>query len=204
MRFFLLCLCVVFVAANLPAQTLTSAEKPAYYWPASPRVPAKFTDHWVTFDSAKMQSYKISLIGHKLEVPYLAAFAIGPNDDRYNTTFIIPEQAEIKWGVAVFEKGDFLPSASAASLNAYIHGLKIKGATDIKSTVTGDQEYTAAILGRVPEEVIYTKGKTKYHEYILDHKGKIWVFAYQAPEKIFGSNDENVRVILARLRLIDQ
>ena len=174
-----------------------------YYWPSSPRMGVKLKEQWIEFDRIHIRTYTLTLAGLSLELPYLAGFAVGPDDPRWNATFVIPEQPAIRFGLAGFVQGDFLPNASAASLKDYIAGLRLKGAKDLRSTADGTYSEDLSVGGIAPQVVEYTDGDVCRREYFLDIRGRIIVFAYQAPKKLFESYKESTRIVLARMNVMN-
>ena len=180
----------------------TLARGSEIYWPASARIPSKLHEAWIMSDHMRVKTYTVSVAGGKVEISYMAKFAVGEPYARWNTTFVIPEQPAIRWGIAGFAKGDFLPAVTPEVIQRYIAGLTATGAKDIQSSALGTFDDTLMICGFKPEIVEYTSDKIRRREYFVEYEGKIFVFGYEAPESLFGSKSEIVRIIFSRVRLL--
>lgn len=168
-------------------------------WPSAPRTQVKLQEEWIEFDGIKVPNYTLSLEGAKVELSYLAQFAVGPADPRWNATFIIPEQPAICIGVTGFGKNELLPALTPENIKAYQAGLASKGMTAVVSTADGRLTEDLMIYGFKPEVVEYSDGKNRLREYFIEREGKIFVFTYQAPAKLFEEHAEIARIIIARV-----
>ncbi len=170
----------------------------AYEWPASPRIAVQATESWETFDKIKVRTCAATLGGERILFPYLANYAIGPAEARWNLNFIIPQQPEVKVGVAAFRKGDWIPGVNEGVLLGYIGGLEKKGAANVKSTAQGTLSSNMLVMGTLPQLVEYTLEGTRFREYWAERDEKIFVFAIIAPAKLFDGIEKNARLIIAR------
>lgn len=198
MRYFILALSFIFLfGAVAPVQ---AAE---YYWPSTPRSPARLKEVWLEFDQIRVKTYTVNLQGVNVQAAYLARFSVGEADPRWNANFVIAAQPSIKIGLAGYRKGDFIPGVDRAALKGYVEGLKIKGATQVDSTVSGTLADDLMIDGIKPEIVEYVAEDIKYREYFVEVDGRVIVFGYQAPVKYFPAQEENARMIVARMRFLN-
>jgi len=185
--FFVACLCTHAWAAGEIA------------WPASPRTPAKLTEQWIEFDNMQMTTYMLTVENTKIEMPYLARFAVSTAEPKWNAVFVIAEQPAVRIGVSGFAKNEFLPSLTPESVLSYIAWLSSKGATAIVSTADGQLSEDLMIAGFKPEVVEYIQDKIKTREFFIEREGKVFVLSYQAPVKIFDSHADIARIIFSRI-----
>jgi hypothetical protein len=172
------------------------------YWPASPRIPGKVKETWVEFDNVRTKNCLLYLGNTRLDVPYIGGFVLGENNPRWNITFVNPEQPLIRIGFTSFDRGAFLPDATPASVKDYIKNLKTLGAKDIQSTATGELSKNLFICGQEPEVLLYSIKGIRNIDYFLSDANTLFIFSFEAPEKVFDGQQEEARVIFSRMKIL--
>lgn len=174
----------------------------ALAWPTNARPTAPLREQQIEFDGITMPVYRLQISSVDIEISYLAAFSLGANDPKWSATFVIAQQPAIRWGATVFNKGEFLPDLGTESLLAYVESLQAGGATQVVCTADGQTQEDLMISGIKAERVDYVQEGTKTREYLVEVNGKIVVFGYQAPVKLFDEHAEIARVIFSRVRFL--
>jgi len=194
----------LFIASLILAIQTWGAPKsePIYYYPSSARLASKIVKEYQKFDNLSVPMLRLFVMGTQLEVPYSAGYTFASSQlDRWNATFVLPERPSVRWGIAVFRWRAWLPDLSSESIRGYLRGLeRTPNISDIQSSLNEELEVDLSILGEHPQAVSYTLNKTtKRIEYLLNFKGQLWIFGFEAPADLFESNVGNMGVIWSRI-----